>query len=175
NFKEVALANINYDYYSKKEMYATANMLRQNKFEDNYFDYRKNIRFDRNELRFYYPYYRFLNRYFENLVFAESGNAQVDRNSFGYNYRKIQIIDSLIPADSLKNNLLRYSAIRYFLNAKNADDAKRFFDTFQKMNTDEIYLEEVGTLFESTIKLTPGNTITNILLVNTDNSLEDLQ
>ncbi len=175
DFKKVAMANITYDYFSKKEMYAAANMNQPDKFDDNYFDYRKEIDFKRNELRFYYPYYRFLNRYFENLVFVEFGKTQMDRSSFEYNYKKIQLIDSLIPSDSLKNSLLRFNTVRYILNAKNAEEEKAFLEAFKKMNTDEKNLEYVENLVEATMKLTPGDPIPNILLVNTDNVAKDLQ
>jgi len=175
DFKKIALANITYDYYSKKEMYAAANMGHPNKFDENYFDYRKDINFDLSNLKFYYPYYRLLNRYFDNMVFSEFGKTQMDRSSFQFNYKKIQLIDSLIPSDSLKNNLLRLNAYNYLINAKNAEEEKRFFATFKKINTNEKYLDEIENLVEATLKLTAGNTIPNILLVSTDNVAKDLQ
>ena len=175
-FKEVALANITYDYYSKKELYAAANMSQPNKFDPDYFDYRKEIDFNLNKLKFYYPYYRFLIRYFDNMAISEMGGKMpIDRNSFEYNYKKIKLIDSLIPSDSLKNNLLRFNTKRYLLNAKYANEEQKFFEAYKEMNSDEKYLEEVENLYNATVKLTAGNTIPNILLVNTDNAVKDLQ
>ncbi len=176
DFKKVALANIEYDYYSKKEMYGAANRNNPEKFDKNYFDYRKNISFELDGLKFYYPYYRFMNRYFENMVCAEYENKKpIDRNSFQYNYRKIQLIDSIVKSDSLKNSLLRYNTYVYLLNAKNADEEKRFFEAFSKMNTDKKQVEELSELVDATVKLTAGNTIPNVLLVNVENVVKDLQ
>ncbi len=176
NFKRVALANINYDYFSKKEMFAAANRNYPEKFVPSFFDYRKEIDFGQNELRFYYPYYRFLNRYFENMVCAQYGeNKAIDRNSYKYNHRKIELIDSMVTADSLKNSLLRYSAMWYLLNAKDEAEERKFFETYAKMNTDQKNLEEVRKIFDASVKLTSGNKIPDVLLVNTDNTMKNLQ
>ncbi len=48
--KNVALANINYDYYSKKEMYGAANRSFPEKFDKHFFDYRKEIDFEQMSL-----------------------------------------------------------------------------------------------------------------------------
>ncbi len=175
NFKKVALANIEYDYYSKKEMYAAANRSNPEKLGEHYFDYRKNINFDKDELKFYYPYYRFMNRYFENIVCAEfNEKSSIDRNSFEYNYRKIQLIDSIVNSDSIKNNLLRYNAMYFLLNAKDSEEEQMFFEAFSKMNTNKKNLTEVRKVLDASVKLTKGNTIPNILVVNTDNVVKDL-
>jgi hypothetical protein len=175
-FKKVALANINYDYYSKKEMYGAANRKYPEKFSKDFFDYRKKIDFKQNELKFYYPYYRFMNRYFENMVCSEYANKKpIDRNSFEYNHRKIELIDSIVTSDSLKNSLLRYNAMWYLLNAKDAEEEAKFFETYSKMNTDEKNLLEVRKVFDASVKLTKGNTIPNVAVVSTDNVVKDLQ
>jgi hypothetical protein len=175
-FKKIALANIEYDYYSKKEMYGAANRSNPEKFAEDYFDYRKKINFELDELKFYYPYYRFINRYIENMVCSEYGSKTIlDRNSYKYNYRKLQLIDSIITSDTLKNSLLRYNTYGYLLNAKNAEEEQKFFEVFSKMNTDKKHVEELSKLLDATVKLTAGNTIPNVLVVNTDNVVKDLQ
>lgn len=175
-FKRVALANIEYNYYSKKEKYAAANRSNPEKFDKQFFDYRKNINFGLDELKFYYPYYRFMNRYFENMACSKfDKKSPVDRYSFEYNYRKLQLIDSVVTSNSIKNTLLRNNAMYYFVNAKNSEEERRFFEMYSKMNTDKKNLEEVSKVFNASVKLTAGNTMPNILLVNTDNVVKDLQ
>lgn len=176
DFKKVALANINYDYYSKKELYAAANMRSTTKIDAKFFDYRKKIDFERDELKFYYPYYRFMDRYFDNMVSSEYDNKTVvDRSSFKYNYRKIQLIDSLVKSDSLKNKLLYNNAWWYLLNAKDAGEERKFYETFSKINSNKKQVAELGKLMEVTVKLTSGNTIPNIAVVNSDNVVNDLK
>lgn len=176
DFKKVALASISYDYYSKKEMYAAANMRTATKIDARFFDYRKKSDFQRDELRFFYPYVRFMNRYFDNMVCSEYDNkAIVDRSSLKYNYRKIQLIDSIVKADSLKNKLLTSTAWWYMLNSKDAAEEKRFFETYSKINSDKKTIKKLGKLIEVNQKITAGNTVPNVLLVNTDNVLIELE
>lgn len=176
DFKKVALANISYDYYSKKEMYAAANMRNSTEIDEKFFDYRNELDFERDELKFYYPYYRFMNRYFDNMVCSEyDPKTAVDRTSFKYNYRKIELIDSIVKSDSLKNSLLYNNAWWYLLNAKNAEEEKEFYDTFSKINTDKKQVVEVGKLMEVTIKVSAGNTMPNVAVLNTDNAVKNLK
>lgn len=175
-FKNVVLASIAYDYYSKKEVYGAANRSNPEKLDKHFYDYRKNINFGLDELKFYYPYYRFMNRYFENMACSEfNKKVPVDRYSFEYNYRKLQLIDSVVTSDSIKNTLLRNNAIYYLLNAKDSEEERRFFEMYSKMSTNKKDLEEVNEVFNASVKLTAGNTMPNILLVNTDNVVKDLQ
>lgn len=175
-FKKVAVANITYDYYSKKEMYASATMRNGNKIDPEFFDYRNEIDFERDELKFYYPYYRFLNRYFDNQICAEYSNKKlVDRSSFEYNHRKIKLIDSIVKSDSLKNSLLYNNAWWYMLNARDAKEETRFYETFSKINSDKKHVDELGKLLEITLKLTAGNTIPNVAVVSADNVVKDLK
>ena len=175
DFKNAALANINYDYFIKKEKYTAANRSNPEKFDQHFFDYRNDVDFERDELRFYYPYYRFMNRYFENVISSEYDNvAAVDRNSYDFNYRKIQLIDSLVTSDTLKNSLLRNNALWYLLNANDAKEERKFFEEFSKMNTNKKHVAEVSKMLETTVKLTPGNTVPNVALVNTENVVKDL-
>ncbi|MEM0519453.1 MULTISPECIES: TlpA family protein disulfide reductase [Aequorivita] len=174
-FKQAVMANIKYDYFIKKERYAAANRNRIADFDKNFFDYRNEIDFELENLKFYYPYYRFMNRYFENLVFSEyQGNTPVDRNSYKFNSKRIKLIDSLVTSDSLRNSLLRSNAMFYFLNAKNAEEEQRFFEEFSNMNTDPQHVAEVEKMYNITEKLNPGNIVPNVALVNTDNTLKDL-
>lgn len=176
DFKKIALANIDYDYYSKKELYASANMHAAGKIDPKFFDYRKKINFDLDELKFYYPYYRFMNRYFNNMVCSEyDRKAVIDRNSFKYNHRKIQLIDSIVKSDSLKNSLLYNNAWWYMLNAKNADEEREFYETFSKLNSNKEQVAELGKIMEVTIKLTSGNPIPDVAVVNTENVVKDLR
>ncbi|WP_347374422.1 thioredoxin-like domain-containing protein [Aequorivita sp. Q41] len=175
NFKKIALANIDYDYYSKKELFVSGNRSNPEKFNDAYFEYRKKIDFGLNDLNFYYPYYRFMNRYFTNMACSKyNDKTTINRNSFQYNYQKIHLIDSTVSSDTLKNSLLRYTAISYLLNAKDAEEEKKFFDAFSKMNTDKKHLAEVSVLMHATVKLTSGNIIPNVMLVSSENVAKDL-
>lgn len=179
-FKPIAMANINYDLYSKKELYTSANSsnpnLKPEEYPKNFYAYRDKIEFGNKNLRTFYPYYRFLNRYFDNLAHNRtSGNdTYINRHGFEHNYHKIKVIDSLVKCDTLKNNLLRTSTRRYLINAKNAEEEKRIVETFKASNTNPAHHAEISRLAESTMLLTPGNKIPNVVLVNYENVTSDL-
>ncbi len=179
-FKKIAIANINYDYYSKKELYTSANAANKNlkadDFPKNFYDYRDKIEFGNTSLRAYYPYYRFLNRYFDNLAHSQNnpGTGYLNRNSYVHNISKIKIIDSLVKCDTLKNNLLRSCTKRYLINGKDADNEKRIVALFKQANTNKAHHLEISKLVEATTKLTPGNTLPNVMLVNYDNVMKDM-
>ncbi|WP_034257754.1 TlpA family protein disulfide reductase [Altibacter lentus] len=175
-FEEIVEANINYDYFSKKEMYVTANAANSIRYPDGFFDYRDTIDFGNEELRSYYPYYRFLNRYFDNIVYEKYRSEQdLDKFSYLHNYHKIQTIDSLVTNDSLKNNLLRTFVKHYLINGKDAENERLIKELFLKTNTNSYHHREIEALAEATMRLTPGNTVPNVLLVTTENTMMDLQ
>ncbi|MBT8256490.1 MAG: hypothetical protein KJO23_08115, partial [Bacteroidia bacterium] len=101
-FEEVAKASLNFDIYSKKELYLSANARKKVYNEDlnipeHFFNHRKQIDMGNENLRSYYPYYRFLSFYLDNLAFEKyKDSSPYDRNSYKHNYHKIHLIDSLI-------------------------------------------------------------------------------
>ncbi len=177
-FKKVAEASINYDYYSKKELYITSNSSK--KQNDNYieipesfYNYRKNIDFGNETLRSYFPYIRFLFRYFDNMALAKNNESNFyNKNSFTHSYSKIKIIDSTITNNSLKNSLVRTIAGRYLLKCNSKDNQQKMLTLFQEINTNTTHLKEIADLAESSMKLTPGNEIPNLFLVTAENTLK---
>lgn len=173
-FKEVAEASIKYDYYSKKEFYAMANRSRVNDLGNDYFSYRKNIDFNNEKLRFYYPYYRYLNRYFNSIIVAKYP-AGVDRNSYAFNIDKLKMIDSTVSNDSIKNSLLRYTAFSYLLGAKDEKEEKELYSYFSTLNTNPNHVVQMGQLTEAAIKMSKGNLIPDVQVLSMDNNVKGLR
>ena len=172
-FKEVAQASIDYDYFSKKEMYGMANRSRIETIADDFYNFRKEIDFNNEKLRFYYPYYRFLNRHFTNLTIAKHPLG-TDRNSYDFSVDKINAINSAISNDSIKNSLLRYTAFRYLFCAKDPNEEKQFYELFASLNNNSRHLIEIEELTEATIKMSKGNLISNVPLLSMDNNVLNL-
>jgi hypothetical protein len=180
-FKLVANANINYDYYSKKELYTSANSHKSNKndsilqYPDEFYEYREKIDFGSQDLWSYFPYYRFMYRYFDNLALEgcdDKGYAY--KHSYKHNYNKIRLIDSLVTNDSLKNSLVKNIAGRYILTCSDSKNQKKMLETFLKINTNSSHLNYITNLSESSMNMANGKTIPNLLLVTTDNTVKDL-
>jgi len=179
-FNDVAMANINYDSYIKKELYTSANQgsviaSNANEFPENFYAYRKKIDFGNDKLKSYYPYYRFLDRYFDNLACQKHKKDIIfDRYSFEHVFNKIKLFDSLITNDSLKVSLIRMNAINYLLNGKDAKRGEEIVALFSKISDNDLYIEEISRLAEAKMKLESGNKIPNIILLSSDNNSQEL-
>ena len=181
DFKMVAEASINYDYYSKKEIYITANSSKKQhanyiEIPESFYNYRKDIDFGNETLRSYFPYYRFLFRYFDNMALEKNNEINFyNKNSFTHYYSKIKIIDSTITNDSLKNSMVKSIAGRYLLNCNSKEQQEQMLTLFLEVDTNESHQKEITELANASKKLTPGNEIPNLSLVTPENTLKTLQ
>lgn len=179
-FDEIVLGNINYDFYSKKELYTSAHSsnpeIEPSDYPDDFYTYRDSVDLANVNLRGYFPYYRFLNRYFDNLAFeAYSGdNKLLKRNSYEHNLHKIAIIDSMVGCQVLKNNLLRTSAKRYLIHGKDAANEAHIVELFGKLNTDPEHHAEINQLAAATLQLTPGKLLPSVQIVDFENTTHDI-
>ncbi len=180
-FKVVANANINYDYYSKKELYTAANTNKSIKndsifnYPEGFYDYRNKIDFGSEQLWSYFPYYRFMYRYFDNLALEDiEDNGYAYKHSYKHNYNKIRLIDSLVTNDSLKNSLVKNIAGRYLLTCNDSNNQKKMLDAFLNINTNSSHLNYITELSEYSMNMANGKTIPNLLLVTTENTIKDL-
>jgi len=133
------------------------------------------IDFGSEGLQSYFPYYRFLFRYFDNV--ALEGTCKTDynyRNSFDHNYKKIGIIDSTITNNALKNSLIRNVTGRFLLNSNSKENQQKILELFLRTSTNEDHKNELKDLAGASMELTPGNEISNLMLVTSENTLKDL-
>lgn len=179
-FKELVESCIDYDMLSRRELYISANTAnpqwRSNEYVPaDFLAYRSNVDYGNEDMRGHYSYYRFLNRLLDNLSYEQYREVgYFNRNSFTHNYVKVQLIDSLVLNDSLKNNMLRTNVRRYLVNAKSAEKEQNMLDLFLTTNTNKRHQNEMQRLAKATMSLTPNHTIPNINLVTTDNRMKDL-
>ncbi|MAZ72249.1 MAG: hypothetical protein CMC70_03790 [Flavobacteriaceae bacterium] len=180
-FIKIAASNIKYNEYIKKELYTAVfnqnpERVANTSFPKDFYDYRSDIDLGNNKLRTYYPYYRFLDLYFDNLAYKRySDEAPRDRSSFIHKREKIILIDSLITNDSLKNSLIRRNARKYLLSTKDPVNGRKMVEILKKYDDNPIHHKEIQKLAQATIKLTPGQLVPNVLLVNSNNEAKQLQ
>ncbi|MEM7186936.1 MAG: thioredoxin-like domain-containing protein [Bacteroidota bacterium] len=179
-FKVIAEAATDYSLFAKKELYISANARKKNYDEnvgipESFYDFRNDVDLGNYQLRSYYPYYRYLRYYMDNLAYEMYKDvAPYNRTSFIHNYHKFTLIDSMITDQYLRNNLLRTSAYRYFLHPKNAEEGNKMLAHFLALNTNEDDHAELSKFAEANIRLTPGHTIPNVMLLTTENTVKDL-
>ncbi len=176
NFDRIAQASINYDYYSKKELYTSVNRSRKIDYPNGFYSYRDSIDLKSEELQWYFSYYRLLNRYFDNLVLKDNKNTRFGtmRNSYRQISNKIRIIDSLIQNEDLRNNMIYSNTKRFFESCNSSKNREKLLTLFLQTNTNPSYKKEISELSSTFEKLVPGNMIPNVFLTTTDQTYIDL-
>ena len=183
-FKEIAEANIDYNYYLSKEIYPFAyygdnEVKNLNALPDDFYNYRKDIDYNNNLLKDYFTYYTFLRYHFRNLALSEhlkrSNDSVFNRKSLDYNLLKINLIDSLVANKEIKEPLLGMSAINFINNTDNLDDIDIFIDSYDNKSKNDYEKKHIFKLVDALNKLKPGNKIPNIDLKNFNNDKVSLR
>lgn len=179
-FNEVALASIDFDYFSKKELYPFAhygsNHLENMKsLPEDFYAFRSSINFGNENIYTYYPYYRYISSFLDNVSYTTYMNrAKFDRTSSVHTTAKLELIDSVITHDSLKNNLLYATTRRYLINSNDASSSSKIIDLFLNKNSSKQHHKEMKKLHMACNKMIPGNAIPNQMVVTTESTLKDL-
>lgn len=179
-FNTVAQASIDFDYYSKKELYPFAhygsNHLENiNSLPADFYAFRNQVNYGDAHLYTYYPYYRYITSYLDNVSYTTYMNAaRFDRTSPEHTKAKLQLIDSVITHDSLKNNLLYATTRRYLINSKDQESSREIYKLFLDKNSSGKQQKEMKMLQSACDKMIPGNPLPNQMVVTTDNTIKDL-
>lgn len=170
-FNHLAESNINYDYYLSKEVYPFvnyANSERKNfeSLSDNFYDYRNHINYNDSVLVGYFPYASFLKHHFENLALTEhfkhSNDSVFSKQSLDYNLIRLDLIDSLMTNDNVKNSLLISAAIEFVSNNKDVDNYDAILNSFLAKSTNTRHKDYVSKIVSSLKDLKPGNPLPDV-------------
>ena len=184
-FEKIALASINYHYYSIKEIYpfgyfGNNNLIHFNDLPDNFYSFRKNIDYNQEDLRDVFAYNRFLFRHFNNLALnnfydTNDHNVSFDRESLTFNLSKLDLMDSLVNNNAIKNYLLKYTTRDFIYNSNNETDINLVFDSFKSKCNDEESKASVIELINSIKRTNAGVEFPNIEVVNYDDTVFNLK
>lgn len=176
-FKQIALANINYNYYNAKEFYPFANFKKSeleifNSIPKDFYNYRTKINYNDIVLENYFPYNSFLRFHINNIAlkkhFNHSRDSVYNKYSLNYNLDKLKIVDRLIKNESIKNALLNYNTIMFINGSQNTLDYEPILKSFIEKNTDEKQIKKAKQLVKTYQRLKPGEPIPDIVLLNND-------
>lgn len=177
SYLRVARAAIDYDYYSKKELFISKNKNpeRRAQIPATFYDFRNEVAYGDKILTTYYPYYQFLNRHLNNLAFeALSNNKDNHTSSFQHTQKKLDLIDKTITYDTLKNNLLRATARAYLLQCSKPQLQQQVVEKYQLLSSNDTHKSQMNQILDATLKLTPGEKIPSILVVDAENMSMDI-
>ncbi|WP_460219157.1 TlpA family protein disulfide reductase [Psychroserpens sp. MEBiC05023] len=182
-FKKIALASINYNYYTYKELYpfgyfGNNKLIHVKDLPEDFYDYRKDVNFNDETLSGLYSYNRFLLWHFQNIglqkYYEDGSHHAFDRHALDYNLEKLNLIDSIIENKTIKNYVLMYVTREFIFNSNNAEKSKSMLAAFTNKSTDKANTEYLTNLVSATINLFPGNKIPSIKIVDFNNNTKDL-
>ncbi|RDK85437.1 hypothetical protein [Marinirhabdus gelatinilytica] len=179
-FREVAERILSYNKYIKKEFYTSVlhkskDRVSETVFPKDFYNYREHIDLDGTQLQDHYSRIRFLDAYFSNLVYSSSQDSEVmDNRSYTHIYNKIEMMDSLLSNEFIKERLVKRNTRRYLLSAKEVTNEEKMVALAKNVLKSPENIAQIEALAQATMKLTPGQNVPNVALVNTENETVEL-
>ena len=182
-FNKVSKSNIDFSYYSYKELYPFRHygkyrLIDYKSLPDDFYDFRKTIDYNDEDLKDFYPYYNFLFPHFNNLAlnkyFETSKDSVFNRNSIDYNLNKLQLIDSLVSNHDIKNNLLKYATRNFLSYCNSTKESEAMFNSYMNKSSNEEHSEYISNLNNTLKKLLPGNKFPDIEITNYKNEVVNI-
>lgn len=178
-FDEIAKANINYNYYSNKEIYPIINFgyNKHSIFKElpkDFYSYRQDVDYNNEGYADYLNYNSFLRSNFNNLALEEHINHSKENHfkstSVCYNLDRLNLIDSLVTNHSIKNDLLYYFTMSFLSKNKEVNKNDAITKLFLSKSTNTKNNKIITNLNESINNLKPGKLFPNIELLTAENS-----
>ena len=183
-FKSVIEANINYNAYADKEIYPFAyfgnNKLTHIKdLPEDFYAYRNAVDYNANHLSNFFSYNRFLSAHFDNLAlksYYENNpfHSKFDRHSTEYNKSKLDLIDSLITDETIKNYLLKSKARDFISHNHSEAEAQEILNYYSAKSTNDDDKAYMKDLVNSLVQLRYGNPLPDLTVISYDNTEHSL-
>ena len=170
DFDVFAKASLDFNYYSKKELYPLIHKIRTGKdiiekLPATYYDYRKNIDFSNVELSGYAPYVMYLSHMLNNMGTINYHNHFTETDlALKTNINKMTIADTLIKNEKVKNNILNNIAFTYLLEDQNMTNNNTFLATYKKLSTDKSKKNEITAICNAIQMLKVGDSLPKVTL-----------
>ncbi|MBV2196350.1 MAG: hypothetical protein KUL78_07595 [Flavobacterium sp.] len=170
NFDIVAKACLDFHHITKKEIYPYAHQFRTGenirvKLPSNYYDHRKNVDFENALLTNYSPFIKYVSVMLNNLA-LQKDHLDLNENSLENNIEKLNITDTLIKNQKVKNVVLNNVAMMYLLEDQNMYNNQKFIERYLKLTTDEDNKKEITEIYNSVQNLKVGNRLPEIKLID---------
>ncbi|WP_353778592.1 hypothetical protein [Winogradskyella sp. 3972H.M.0a.05] len=175
-FVKIAKARINYNHYANREIYPFGyfgynRLVHVKDLPESFYDFRKKIDYDADYLGDTYTYNRFLSWHFNNLALYsyykdDHSHVEFNRYSKPYNVAKLELIDSLITNEYIKNNLLKYSVREFIYRSDDYLVSEDLLKLYLSKSSNKEDKSEIKELAYSLKKLMPGNKIPNTTLID---------
>jgi hypothetical protein len=174
DFDKFARAEMDYHYYTKKEVYPQVHRMRTGndlteKLPKDFYAFRSKVNFNDTELSGYAPYVNYLSHMLNNMASINYHNHFSEADlALNTNINKLQIADTLIKNAKVKNTILNNIAFTYLLEDQNMENNQKFLDMFHKYSTDTSQKNEINKIGKAIKLLKPGNRLPTVELVTLD-------
>jgi len=185
SFLELANNSIDYDFYHLRERYTFLvkkyyNELAQ-QIPDDFNSYRKDLNFNDTQLKEYYGYLNFIEDHLRTRS-IERCLDELDTNSNCFelhsisNIRyRINLADSLIEKDEIKNIFINRLAIQGLTFSDNAEKIDRILGILEDIEFNGANFPDLKQMAEIQKNLLPGNNIGKLPLINLNDELINLE
>ena len=174
-FDKIAQANINYNYYSNKEVYPfihygknKAAILKS--VPNDFYNYRKDINYSDTFFSQIHNYNTFLRHNLSNISLnthdSHCSCDNFDRVSLCYNLDRLHLIDSLVTNTTLKNELLHYFTFMYLSKNVNAKNNEAILKSYLQKSENEEDKQMLSLYTKSLNNLKVGSKLPEIILLN---------
>ncbi len=171
-FDVYAKAALDFHYYSKKELYPLVHSMRTgenifDKLPKDYYSYRKSIDFNNKKLTDYSPFVMYLSYLLNNMGSINYHNHYSDSElALKTNINKLNVADSLIKDNKVKNYILDNIAFTYFIEDQNIENNKTFLEVYKKFSSNKSNNNEILEIGKTIQLLKSGNSLPEIKLID---------
>lgn len=165
---------VNFPYYTKKEIYPIIHKMRtgenvSDKLPKDYYAFRKNIDYSNKELTEFSPFVMYLDHMLNNVGAINYHNhfSEIDL-ALKTNINKLNIADTLIKNEKVKNIVLNNIALKYLLEDQNMVNNQEFLKTYHKYSTDNSKKNEILKIGNAIQLLTVGKKLPEVKLINSN-------
>jgi hypothetical protein len=156
-----------YPYATRKERYALLRGTFWDEKQDSvYFDFRKYLSLAETDLAFFDPYINYLLNYLSKKALEGTENYFRNRQKTEFNIKRLQLIETQIKGNVLKNNLARAVAFEELMKLDNHNKHEKFLQQFILINKSKAYLTEVLDLHNDIENMSTGKELPKLKLQN---------
>jgi len=172
-FDVLAKSSLDFNYFTIKEIYPLAHMMRtgvniQNILPSDYYNHRNKIDYNNSDLIHFSPFVRYLTHMMSNVSFFQSSQNSSIENVLDVNIHKLNIADTLFKVPVVKDRVLKNIALSYLLEDQKSENNYIFFNRLNELVSDRSKIAEVNKIAESIQLLKSGNELPEIILIDLD-------
>lgn len=168
DFDLFAKTSLDFNYYTRKEVYPIAYKMRTGEdintsLSKDYYIHRKNIDYNNGNLVTFSPFVRYLRQMMNNVSFC-SPNAN-PKESLETNIHKLNIADTLFKVNSVRDKMLKYIAFSYLIEDQNPENNSTFFKRLNELVADKNEIEEINKIAGAAQNLKTGAELPEVVLI----------